>query len=677
VTGAGIDRRALVERHTVEVRQGAAAYPLSVGNGEFCFTADLTGLQTFPERYPVPDRHGGPAGTLLGTQSQWGWHSIPAGKAYDLADVRRTYATPRGPVPYVDMVGDLCDTTESAENWLRNNPHRLDLGRIGFVVPAAVTDARQRLDLWRGVIHSEFHVAGRPVRVTTCCHPVLDAVAFRVESPVRLPVRISFPYGSQSWNNAADWSSPEAHTTALHGHTVRRTLDDTSYTVQIGVAPGVAVRQTGRHEVTIAWDPGILECIMGFFPGHSAPRLPTFPEAMAASAAHWAAFWTGGGAVELAESRDARAVELERRIVLSQYLTAIQCAGSLPPQETGLTLNSWRGRFHLEMAWWHGAHFALWGRSELLERSLGWYATILPAAIETARLQGYRGARWPKMVGPDGREGPSPIGPFLIWQQPHPIALAELVRRATGSPETVQRYADVVLRSAEFMADFAVRTERGYQLGPPLVPAQESYWSVRATVTNPTFELAYWAWALMVAQRWRGLLGLAPDPRWADVAANLVRPHVRDGVYTAIDVPPYTVPYDHPSMLYALGVVPETGLIDTMVMTATLRSVLSTWNWETTWGWDYPAIAMTAARLGEPEAAVAALLMPTSKNVFLPNGHNPQSASLPVYLPANGGLLAAVALMAGGLDGDGGRPAPGFPADGTWTVRYEGLSRSP
>lgn len=185
--------------------------------------------------------------------------------------MRRTYVTPRGPVPYVDMVGDLCDSTESAENWLRNNPHRLDLGRIGFQVPAAVTDARQRLDLWRGVIHSEFRVAGRPVRVTTCCHPVLDAVAFRVESPVRLPVRIAFPYGSQSWNNAADWSSPEAHTTTLHGHTVRRTLDDTSYTVHIGVPPGVAVRQTERHEVTIRWDLGILECVVGF-PGRSAPR---------------------------------------------------------------------------------------------------------------------------------------------------------------------------------------------------------------------------------------------------------------------------------------------------------------------------------------------------------------------------------------------------------------------
>ena len=50
------------------------------------------------------------------------------------------------------------------------------------------------------------------------------------------------------------------------------------------------------------------------------------------------------------------------------YLMAIQCAGSLPPQETGLTFNSWYGKFHLEMHWWHGVHFPLWGRAELFEK---------------------------------------------------------------------------------------------------------------------------------------------------------------------------------------------------------------------------------------------------------------------------------------------------------------------
>ena len=81
---------------------------------------------------------------------------------------------------------------------------------------------------------------------------------------------------------------------------------------------------------------------------------------------HWNGFWSRGGCIDLSGSTDPRAGELERRIVLSQYLTAIQCAGSLPPQETGLTCNSWYGKYHLEMHWWHAAHFPMWGRTPLL-----------------------------------------------------------------------------------------------------------------------------------------------------------------------------------------------------------------------------------------------------------------------------------------------------------------------
>ena len=37
--------------------------------------------------------------------------------------------------------------------------------------------------------------------------------------------------------------------------------------------------------------------------------------------------------------------------------------------------------------------------------------------------QGYKGIRWPKMVGPNGIEAPSSVGPLLIWQQPHFIIM--------------------------------------------------------------------------------------------------------------------------------------------------------------------------------------------------------------------------------------------------------------
>jgi hypothetical protein len=117
--------------------------------------------------------------------------------------------------------------------------------------------------------------------------------------------------------------------------------------------------------------------------------------------------------------------------------------------------------------------------------------------------------------------------------------------------------------------------------------------------------------------------------------------------------------------------------VDLAIMTNTLAKVMQSWNWETTWGWDYPMIAMTAARVGKPDLAIDALLIDVPKNTYLNNGHNYQSVDLPIYLPGNGGLLTAVAMMAAGWDGAPDIPTPGFPKDGNWSVKYEGLNPLP
>lgn len=668
-----IDRRAVVARHAVEVTGIDPGAALSVGNGELCLTVDVTGLQTFPSRY----------GTLLATQSQWGWHSLPRPAGADLARSLRPYRTGRGEVRYVDsppITGSDDSALDEGVRWLRANPHRLDLARIGLVLAGATPSVdelgacRQVLDLWTGVITSELSLAGRPLRVSTACHPTEDTVAVRIESAGGFGVRIAFPYGSTSWRDAADWTRPDAHTSDVEsvpgGVLVTRRFDGTTEPVyRLRVRTTGTVRRTGAHELVVRTEEPVLELAVSLAAGE--PSDVDARSVFAASRAHWPRFWRRGAALDLAGSTDPRAPELERRAVLSQYLTAIQCAGSLPPQETGLSGNSWRGRFHLEMHWWHGAHFPLWGRPDLLARSMDFYRRILPVARATAATQGYRGARWPKQVGPDGRESPGDIGPFLLWQQPHVIHLAELLRRAGDRTD----YSELVEETAHFMADVVEPTPDGYTLGPPLVPAQESYAAIRHTVRNPPFELAYWAWALGVAQEWRVRAGRPPEPRWDTVRKGMARPLVRDGRYAAVAVEPYTVRADHPSMVYALGPVPEVDLVDPEVVRATLHDVLGDWDWASTWGWDYPALAMTATRLREPSTAVAALLMDSPKNVSSRNGHVYQTDSLPLYLPANGGLLAALALMVAGWAGSG--PCPGFPRDGTWEVRHEGFVPSP
>jgi hypothetical protein len=71
------------------------------------------------------------------------------------------------------------------------------------------------------------------------------------------------------------------------------------------------------------------------------------------------------------------------------------------------------------------------------------------------------------------------------------------------------------------------------------------------------------------------------------------------------------------------------------------------------------------------------LLKDTPKNTYRRDGHNHQRPGLTVYLPGNGALLTAVAMMAAGWDGAPRTDAPGFPAAPAWVVRWENLKRMP
>ncbi|QDU89775.1 hypothetical protein Pla175_31700 [Pirellulimonas nuda] len=684
-----IDRRRLVERHDPRLDAYAPECPLSVGNGEFAFTFDITGLQTFPGERP---------GDLpLGTMAQWSWHAFPDADRYRYAQTLRDYPVDGRFVSYAtDMESD-------AAKALRANPHRFNLARIGLRLldeqgaclqdAAKLEQATQRQSLWSGEATSKFQFEGKTVRVQTLAHPSLEAVAFSVASPLvgaqRAAIEIRFAYPAGVWGPTVDdWSAPETHRTELQLRDgvvrVLREMDSTRYAVDIHTN-GSCRLADAPHTIVVEGASGSgepLECVVSFVADATQPpSAPDFAAVRREARGHWQKFWTNGGAMDLSASSDPRWRELERRIVLSQYLTAIHCAGSMPPQETGLACNSWFGKAHLEMHWWHAAHFALWGRFELLERSLGWYQQILPAARAIAARQSYKGVRWPKMTGPDGVSSPSEVGELLIWQQPHPIYFAELAYRRKPTRQTLEQYRQIVAETAEFMADYARYDGLGkrYVLGPVLIPAQECYdGRGQSGVLNPTFELAYWRWALRTANAWQERLGEPINQRWSDVAEGIAPPNVRDGVYTAIENAPFTLRHDHPSMLAALGVLPDVGLIDPRIMRRTLKDVDAQWQWPQTWGWDYPMMAMTAARTGQRGAAIDSLLRDTPKNHYLANGHCRQADRLPIYLPANGGLLAAAAMMAAGWDGS--EPlghAPGFPNDGSWVVRHEGLQRMP
>ena len=64
---------------------------------------------------------------------------------------------------------------EAVYDWVRQNPHKLNLGRIGLVMDGEsvdkgrLSDVRQELDLYEGILNSRFCLDGMECQVRTAC----------------------------------------------------------------------------------------------------------------------------------------------------------------------------------------------------------------------------------------------------------------------------------------------------------------------------------------------------------------------------------------------------------------------------------------------------------------------------------------------------------------------------
>lgn len=681
VLAQNIDRRKVVQRNNPHVVTMDSLCSLSIGNGGFAMTVDGTGLQSFPKAYTK--------GVPLGTMSDWGWHSFGNPENYKEEESWRYYDYGRGrKEPYATQIKDD-KRKKAAGDWYRVNPHRLHLGTLGLSLgndPKQIASIDQTLDMWNGIIKSQFIYKGKAYTVETACDPILDMIATHVQTKgaIAMDIRFAYPTGGHC-DDACDWTKDNLHSTTLVAQTansavLKRKIDETVYFVMLKWQGSAKLKQKGKNFFQLQAKSSDLKLTCEYAEQQSSTN-KTFDEVVNASQTYWTGYWKKGAMVDFGDCKDARAKELERRVVLSQYLLAIQDAGDTPPQETGLTYNSWFGKFHLEMILWHQAQFAMWGHPELLDRSLSWYMKAEANARKIAERQGFKGVRWMKMTDPDAGEAPSSVGSFLIWQQPHLIYLAELLYRANPTPAVLQKYAKLVDETAEFMGDFAEydKVNDRYILRG-CIAAQETL--PAATTINPPFELSYWHFALQVAQQWRERLGKARNAHWDDIIQKISPLASKDSLYLAAETEPDTYTNvrmysDHPAVMGAVGVLPyNSQQIDLAKMKKTETWIWNNWKWETSWGWDYPMMAMCAARMGEPQNAVGALLMKQQKNTYLVSGHNYQDGRLRLYLPGNGGLLMAVGMMCAGWDGSI-HPNPGFPQDGDWNVKWEGLKPLP
>ena len=711
---ASIDREAVLFRNNPLITEADPLASLTVGNGHFATTVDVTGMQSYVEDYKN--------GIPLNAMSDWGWHSFPNKDNLTPEESEKSFDFGHGhkEVYAVEYKKAEDGRHKMATEYFRVNPHRLNLGAVGLELKDAngrrvplkdITDIHQQLDLWQGEITSSYKVDDQQVNVTTAGLPDRDAVAYRISTPLlknhraQVSIRLPYPTGKHA-DDASDWGKEASHQSRIvsqQGNTavIEHRIDTTTYYISIRWEGQAQLQEVKTHTYQLATDAEALAFEVEYTPSlvrcdSIATNKPfRFDTAQKTTQKFWHKFWTETAFVDFGLCTDPRAKELERRVVLSQYLTRINCANNMPPQETGLTYNTWFGRPHLEMTWWHAVDFALWNQPQVVAQMLRWYDDVAaPIAKKIAERQGFQGIRWMKMTDPWAGEAPSNTGSFLTWQQPHYIYLAEEMYRANPTAETLKQYAANVEATAEFMADFA---KTGKLFGQT---AMQECMTKDISYNHP-FELAYFRYGLFVANQWRERMGKPRNKQWDDIISRLAPlPMTKDGIYTA-GLPkgktqglktfdpfdgPSTAPTesfadktrnDHPACLGAFGLLPSSLVCcDSIAAQKTLDWVMQNWNWLTTWGWDYGMTAMAAARIGDTETALKALLIDTQKNTYLKNGHNFQTADrLRLYLPGNGALLTAIAMMCAGWDGNKEGLNPGFPKDGRWNVRWEGLHR--
>ena len=184
-----IDRRAVVERHNVETAKTNPKSPAQVGNGEFAYNFDITGMQTF-----VP----------FNTLAHWAWHIAPeprggedfGGVPFKVKGKTVFLPVDREPLKYPQWRRDfpdfkLSDAQKRRAKWLAQNPSAFNLGRIGLALTrrdgsaaaeSDIANARQKLDLFGGIAESSFELDGAKFAVKTLCRQGDDTVAFEITS---------------------------------------------------------------------------------------------------------------------------------------------------------------------------------------------------------------------------------------------------------------------------------------------------------------------------------------------------------------------------------------------------------------------------------------------------------------------------------------------------------------
>ena len=103
----------------------------------------------------------------------------------------------------------MFDGPNPMQQWMISNPNRANLGAVGLVFWSEqgavsnvtendLTSVKQELDLWTGILTSNFVFNGTEIQVQTSSAQTVDSIGVAVSSPLlgtgRLGVFVDFPW---------------------------------------------------------------------------------------------------------------------------------------------------------------------------------------------------------------------------------------------------------------------------------------------------------------------------------------------------------------------------------------------------------------------------------------------------------------------------------------------------
>ncbi len=692
---------ARVSRHNI-IHKVPPPHPLFTGNGTLGMSIDASGTQCFKADYAV---------NTISTIAQNLWFDPPLPKS--LQHVRlstQSYPHREGHTlayPYASTPEE-----QKLYDWLRRHPNKFNVAdiQLGLATggrelssPKELTDFRQRLDLYNGVIKTRYRWKGVTTAIESFIHARKNLIVFHINDSASVPVArtltitVGDPVGfdaryekgppQSDSATAAERKRPLMQTGKSDDHqrfwALRPLPNGFSHAFVGGATAAVQAVRFSEQTITVELAPYREKEFTVFLfivseQEHSEPIRSgkEFIEAtirqdyQAVLSEHqqwWHDYW-GRSSIELDSYRgersrtvhgersrtiDDRGEKLERWYYLSLYHLACSDRGTLPPAEGGLVANSWYGKFHLEMHFWHAIGFLAANRPECLRPSLQWYLDVLPQAKKNAEAMGLKGAKYPKMTSFRGLDCPGRTNLRIYWHVGEIPTLIYWYYLHTLDRAFLEEMYPVLQETADFVVSFLVENPATgkYELLPPVATCDET--TNPDSVKNPGFTLAEFKLALTIAVKAAQLLGRDEKNigRWSQVRDNIAQiPHngkaylIYEG-FTQSWTPRHT--RSHPSVLgpfFPTFVVPDDSLIRN-----TYDKVLGLWNWDQVWGWDFGFAAAVGAWLGRAEDAIDCLLKAEtqmSPQVTFSGG------GVKSYLPGNGGIVLGLnEMLLRSLDG--------------------------